>query len=104
MTTTGTVWLAAVVYDAGFKIDDFLGRIAGRLRADRTNLAGVLQENARDDTGVCSAMTLVDLGSQRRFRISQDLDTQAEGRRLDAQGLAEIGACSTGRSAAMSNF
>jgi hypothetical protein len=92
MTTTGTVRLAAVVYDAGFKIDDFLGRIAGRLRADRTNLAGVLQENARDDTGVCSAMTLVDLGSQRRFRISQDLGTQAEGCRLDAQGLAEIGA------------
>jgi hypothetical protein len=30
MTTTGTVRLAAVVYDAGFKIDDFLGRIAGR--------------------------------------------------------------------------
>ena len=92
MTTTGTVRLAAVVYDAGFKIDDFLGRIAGRLRADRTNVAGVLQENARDDTGVCSAMTLVDLGSQRRFRISQDLGTQAEGCRLDAQGLAEIGA------------
>jgi hypothetical protein len=49
-------------------------------------------------------MTLVDLGSQRRFRISQDLGTQAEGCRLDAQSLAEIGACSTGRSAAMSNF
>jgi len=92
MTTTGTERLAAVVYDAGFKIDDFLSRIAGRLRADRTNVAGVLQENARDDTGVCSAMTLVDLGSQRRFRISQDLGTQAEGCRLDAQGLAEIGA------------
>ena len=37
-------------------------------------------------------MTLVDLGSQRRVRISQDLGTQAEGCRLDAQGLAEIGA------------
>jgi hypothetical protein len=55
MTTTGPVRLAAVVYDAGFKIDDFLGRIAGRLRADRTNLAGVLQENARDDTGARGA-------------------------------------------------
>ena len=104
MTITGIVRLAAVVYDAGFKIDDFLTRVADRLGADRVNMAGVLQENAGDAAGVCSAMTLVDLGSQRRFRISQDLDTQAEGRRLDAQGLAEIGACSTGRSAAMSNF
>jgi len=42
----GTVRLAAVVYDAGFKIDDFLTRAADRLRADRVNMAGVLQENA----------------------------------------------------------
>ena len=104
MTTTGTVRLAAVVYDAGFKIDDFLGRIAGMLRADRTNLAGVLQENARDDTGVCSAMTLVDLGSQRRFRISQDLGTQAEAAASMRRVSPKLARCSTGRSAAMSNF
>ena len=92
MTITGTVRLAAVVYDAGFKIDDFLTRVANRLRADRISMAGVLQENARDAAGVCSAMTLVDLTSRGRFRISQDLGSQAEGCRLDAQGLAEIGA------------
>ena len=92
MTITGTVRLAAVVYHAGFRIDDFLTRVADRLRADGINLAGVLQENARDATGVCSAMTLVDLTSRGRFRISQDLGSQAEGCRLDAQGLAEIGA------------
>ena len=58
MTIMGTVWLAAVVYNAGFGIDDFLTRVADRLRADGINLAGVLQENARDGADVCSAMTL----------------------------------------------
>jgi hypothetical protein len=90
MTMMGTVRLAAVVYNAGFRIDDFLTRVADRLRADRIYMAGVLQENARDDAGVCSAMTLVDLTSRGRYRISQDLGSQAEGCRLDAQGLAEI--------------
>jgi len=92
MTITGTVRLAAIVYNAGFKIDDFLTRVADQLRADRINTAGVLQENARDAAGVCSAMTLIDLTSRGRYRISQDLGFQAEGCRLDAQGLAEIGA------------
>ena len=92
MTITATVRLAAVVYNAGFKIDDLLARAAARLRADGINMAGVLQENAGDATGVCSAMTLVDLASRGRFRISQDLGSQAEGCRLDSQGLAEIGA------------
>jgi len=92
MTITGTVRLAAIVYDAGLRIDDLLTRIADRLRADRINLAGVLQENAGGGgAGVCSAMTLVDLTSRGRFRISQDLGSQAEGCRLDAHGLAEIG-------------
>lgn len=91
MTITGTVRLAAIVYDAGFRIDDLLARTAGRLRADHINMAGVLQENAGDAAGVCSAMTLVDLTSLGRFRISQDLGSQAEGCRLDPHGLTEIG-------------
>jgi hypothetical protein len=89
---TGRVRLAGILYDAGFKIDDFLARVAERLRADGINLAGVVQENAADTSGVCAAMILVDLSSRERFRISQDLGRQAEGCRLDAQGLAKIGA------------
>jgi len=91
MTITGAVRLAAVIYQAGFQIDDFLTGAADRLRVDRINMAGVLQENARD-AGVCSAMTLVDLTSRSRFRISQDLGSQAEGCRLDPGGIAKIGA------------
>jgi len=92
MTISGTVRLAAVVYESGFKIDGLLTRVADRLLADHVNMAGVLQENTGDTAGVCSAMTLVDLTSRGRFQISQELGSQAEGCRLDAQGLAEIGA------------
>ena len=91
MTLTGGVRLAAVVYESGFKIDDFLTRLANRLRADQVKLAGVLQENTGDVAGICSAMTLVDVTTRSRFRISQDLGPQAKGCRLDARGIAEIG-------------
>lgn len=92
MTITRPVRLAAVIYQAGFQIDDFLTRAADLLRADQVKLGGALQENARGAAGVCSAMTLIDLTSQSRFRISQDLGSQAEGCWLDARGLTEIGA------------
>lgn len=85
------VRLAAVIYQSGFKIDDFLRRIADRLRAEQVKLAGALQENANDSSDYCSAMTVVDLTTQARFRISQELGPQAEGCRLDARGLADIG-------------
>lgn|GEM_PF-215133 len=86
------VQLAAVGYEAGFHIDEFLRRVADRLRTDGIGLAGALQENAGGIPGQCSAMTLVDLSSQGRFLISQDLGLQSEGCRLDARGLSEIGA------------
>lgn len=92
MMAMGTVRLAAVIYQAGFRIDEFLARVADLLRADHVKLGGALQENARGTTGICSTMTLVDLTSQSRFRISQDLGPQAQGCRLDARGLSEIGA------------
>jgi hypothetical protein len=86
------VRLAAVVYQAGFQIDDFLTRAVNLLRADHVKLGGAIQENARCATGFCSVMTLIDLASQSRFRISQDLGSQAQGCRLDSRGLMEVGA------------
>jgi len=91
MATLGSVQIAAIVYPSGFQIDDFLTGIAYRLRADRVGLGGVLQENAPGAAGLCAAMTVVDLASQISFPISQDLGSQAQGCRLDARGLAEIG-------------
>ena len=86
------VRLAAIAYEAGFPIDELLWRVAERLRAQGVVLAGALQENVGGLPGQCSAMRLVDLTSQRRVGISQDLGTQSEGCRLDARGLSEIGA------------
>ncbi len=91
MPITRTVRLAAVIYQAGFHIDDFLTRAANLLRAERISLGGALQENTHGAAGACAAMTLVDLTSRSRFRISQDLGSQAQGCRLDARGIAEIG-------------
>ena len=51
-----------------------------------------MQENTGGGEGLCSAMTLIDLASQRRVKISQDLGSKSEGCRLDAHGLSEIGA------------
>ena len=87
---TSGIRLAAIVYEAGFPIDEFLGRLANLLRAEHIRLGGALQENAPGDAGGCSAMTLVDLASRDRFRISQDLGSHAESCRLDAQGIAEF--------------
>jgi hypothetical protein len=91
MTITRTVRLAAVIYESGFQIDDFLTRAANLLRADPISLGGALQENGPGAAGLCSAMTLIDLRSQSRFRISQDLGSQALGCRLDTRGFTEIG-------------
>lgn len=86
MGTDGT--LAAVVYQAGFRIDTFLAAVTRRLRAEGVKLAGVIQENAGDADAACSKMTLVDLAANERFHISQDLGSLASGCRLDPGGLA----------------
>jgi nucleoside-triphosphatase THEP1 len=80
--------LAAIAYQTGFQIDEFLAALARRLQAEGVRLGGVVQENA-GAKDACAAMTLVDLASNGRFHISQDLGTAARGCRLDPRGLAE---------------
>jgi hypothetical protein len=82
--------LAAITYDKGDRIDDFLGEVAARLSAEGVRVRGLLQENFGDDPN-CSVMILVDVASSDRFGISQDLGTQAHGCRLDPHGLASAG-------------
>ncbi len=89
---TTPVRLAAIGYQAGFPIDELLRHIVTRLRDNGVCLAGVLQENTAGSAGRCSSMALVDLASQQRIGISQDLGLDAKGCRLDAQGLSEAGA------------
>jgi hypothetical protein len=90
MTISGSVRLAAAIYQPGFAIDGFMSRLAERLRAEHVRLAGAVQENTPGEASVCSAMSLIDLTSRGRVRISQDLGPQAQGCRLDARGLAEV--------------
>ena len=92
MEMANNVRIAAVVFEGGFAIDEFLGEIAKHLRAEGVRLGGAVQENLREADGApCSAMVLTELKSQRRFLISQKLGAQAQGCRLDAGGLAEAG-------------
>lgn len=86
-----TVRLAAVHYETGFRIDDFLKSLGDLLRADDVRLGGALQLNAPEAETACSAMTLVDLASGARMGISQELGKLAKGCRLDTGLLAEFG-------------
>jgi len=93
MPSHAPVKIAAVRFEGGFAIDDLMRDLAERLHAEGVRLSGAVQENlpAGDETA-CAAMVLTDLRSQRRFRISQDLGAEAVACRLDAGGLAEMGA------------
>jgi hypothetical protein len=55
--------LAAIHYQTGFGIDEFLARLGARLRADNVVVGGSIQVNAPDAATPCSAMTLVDLST-----------------------------------------
>ena len=82
--------LAAIVYDPGFPIDGLVLAIAHSLRSEGAHLCGVVQENA--GSAPCAAMTLIDLATEERFSISQNLGATARGCRLDPRGLADVAA------------
>jgi hypothetical protein len=84
------VSLAAIIYDKGFRIDDFMAEVAARLSADGVRVRGLVQENFGDDPN-STVMILVDLASSGRIGISQDLGNHAQGCRLDPHGLADAG-------------
>jgi hypothetical protein len=83
------VSLAAITYERGFYIDDFMAAVARRLRADGLRLCGLVQQNAGPEG--CASMSLIDLTSTEEFGISQALGTCARGCRLDPHGLVEAG-------------
>lgn len=92
MTTIDATRLAAIHYQVGFRIDDFLSRLGTLLRTEGIVVGGSIQVNAPDAADACSAMTLVDLSSGTAIEISQQLGSLAQGCRLDTSRLAEFGA------------
>ncbi len=88
--------LAAIPYAGGFPIDDLMQDVAARLKRRGLRLGGVVQHNDAACDDRCMAMSLEDLGSGRRFPISQDLGAGAAGCHLDAAGLAAASAAFAG--------
>ncbi|WP_186420424.1 DUF2478 domain-containing protein [Bosea sp. CS1GBMeth4] len=87
-----TAPLAAIVYSAGFAIDELMAEVADALRRAGVRLGGVVQHNSGDCASGCASMALEDLASGRRFPISEDRGAGSTGCRLDAAGLAAAGA------------
>jgi hypothetical protein len=87
--------LAAVSYEAGFPIDQFLAAVAATLRRENLRLGGAIQQNTHAAGAAghacCADMVLVDLATDDRIIISQDLGLEAQACRLDASGLVEMG-------------
>jgi hypothetical protein len=82
--------LAAIIYETGFSIDEFMGAVAAALQSDGLHVRGAIQHNV--DPAPCAAMTLIDLATGKRFGISQALGAYARGCRLDPRGLADAAA------------
>jgi hypothetical protein len=91
MSAVNAVQLAAIHYEHGFAINEFLTALGQRLRADGVPFRGAIQVNAPGAANPCSDMSLVDLATGERMKISQDLGSQAIGCRLDSGKLAEFG-------------
>lgn len=91
MGTVQTVRLAAIGYQAGFFIDDFLARVAATLRVDGVCVGGAVQAVPAGFGEACGTMTLTDLASGAVADISQQLGTHSKGCRLDPGRLAEFG-------------
>jgi hypothetical protein len=83
------VSLAAITYERGFFIDDFMADVTRRLSADGVRLCGLVQQNGGPEN--CASMTLIDITSTEAFGISQALGACARGCRLDPHGLVEAG-------------
>ena len=82
--------LAAIIYETGFLIDEFMGAVATALQSDGLRVRGAIQHNV--GPAPCAAMTLIDLATGERFGISQELGAYARGCRLDPRGLADAAA------------
>ncbi|PZN49099.1 MAG: hypothetical protein DIU65_15000 [Proteobacteria bacterium] len=82
--------LAAVHYERGDDIDQFLVTACKRLAASGVRLGGLLQVSRGERGGNCAASVhVVDLRTGRTFDIWQDRGACARGCRLDEGGLAQ---------------
>ena len=81
--------LAYVMGDGRGAVDRLLAEVANALLAEGRDLAGVVQINTETAATLRCDMDLQVLGEATQVRISQRLGNQAQGCRLDPQGLED---------------
>lgn len=82
--------LAAIRYQRGYPINDLLDRLRRKLLEEGVRVGGATQENSGPHD-CCEQMTLVNIATGTRTKISQDLGAAASGCRLDPGALIEFG-------------
>lgn len=98
------VYLGAIRYEQGFDVDQVL-RIASKELTERGFvIAGVVQRNSTSRNGCSDQMELIELGTQKVVRISQNLGFHAQGCRLDQQRLADVSGIISSSISAGSDF
>jgi nucleoside-triphosphatase THEP1 len=85
--------LAAVGYEPGVDINRLLRDVVARVRAEGTQVGGLLQEKVLDSEDCCEQLNLVDIRSGEAARITQQRGKEARGCKLDPRGLADIAHC-----------
>ncbi len=89
-TSATALPLAAIRYEPGYPINDLLYAVRAMLLAEGIRVGGATQENTGPRDG-CEQMTLVNIATGERTRISQNLGAQATGCRLDPAALTAFG-------------
>jgi len=89
MTDNDTIRLAAIVYERGFALDDFLANICGRLAAKGLRLGGLIQVMSGIRGSRAASIAAVDLRSGRRFDIWAGPGARTTDCRLDERRLVD---------------
>jgi nucleoside-triphosphatase THEP1 len=80
--------VAAVVYEAGSRIEEFFATLAARLRAEGIAVSGLLQRSLRARAEDRCSFEMEDLGQGVRYRISQDLGPGSDACSIDRAAIA----------------
>lgn len=93
MTMEMTPLLAALRFEPRDDVDAVMLEVLERLRSERIVVGGLLQVIERDNPGQCATLSVVDIRTGERARITQNRGKEARGCKLDAQGLVSMAHC-----------
>jgi hypothetical protein len=93
MTLSTNPMLAAVHYTQGFDVSAIMLDAITCLRKQGLVVGGLVQEAELVGTAQCSILSVVDLRSGQRARITQTRGKESRGCKLDEQGLVALSHC-----------